>query len=377
MQAIKEHVTSSDFTSDHGVDFLQFKNSLFLSYLIELTNNIRTELLSNPPSDSSVRRFTVMKVVLDKSRGLEKKLRYSIEKLLSSGTTSTSFVADLEDALRFRPDTSALGDDDEELSIGDSGEIEKDSIDGNLEDSSMDANLEAARATISESRRNTTSNPRAKVCDNNDGDNENDDGIYRAPRLAAVPYNLDQTDRKSEKEKRQLRRMRTSELAQALRSQFGDGPEQEDIHGGTEMGRQREAAKRFERQQAEKTQYEEGAMVRLTVTRKEKQERKRLLREESSNLTAIADLGNIVRDAALVGDPDGKYRTNDGDRIVGRDQGKHTGKRKGRLDDELLGDGVTKGGRKSQQLQARNSLQAALFGTITSSKKSKQSRKRR
>jgi len=143
----------------------------------------------------------------------------------------------------------------------------------------------------------TISMAKASAKNTNERDEEEDenDGIYRAPRLTAVPYTHDEEDKQAQREKRQRRRLRASELAQTLRSQFGDAPEQEDVHGGTELGKQREAAVRLAQREAEKTQFEEDAMVRLTVTRKERKERQRLMREETSNLNAIADLGNIVR----------------------------------------------------------------------------------
>ncbi|KAL7565110.1 hypothetical protein ACA910_005118 [Epithemia clementina (nom. ined.)] len=369
IQAIKEHVSSPDFSPDQGVDFLRTKNSLFLTYLIELTNKMRTELLSVPPSESSGRRFDTMKVVLDKSRGLEKKLRYQIDKLISSGTTSTSF-ATAEDPLHSRPNTSAFLEDDEQAeNIGnDKGDDESDA--SNSEKSAEDADLEAARATVAKIRRKTS--PQNETANS---ETEESDGIYRAPRLAAVPYNIDKVDRKAEKEKRQLRQMRASELAQALRSQFGEGPEQEDIHGGSELGRQREASKRFERLQEDKRQYEESAMVRLTVTRKEKKERKRLLREESSNLAAIADLGNIMRDAAL----GGKERKQQQDSVYVAPPEAGTNSPSGRKRKDRWADESYQNNKRSSKksLTAKNQLQAALFGGDTSkSKKSKQSRKR-
>ncbi|MFN9981591.1 MAG: hypothetical protein ACK53Y_16825, partial [bacterium] len=46
--------------------------------------------------------------------------------------------------------------------------------------------------------------------------------------------------------------------------------------------------------EAERIAYEEDAMVRLTITRKEKKERNRILHEEKSNLRALSDLGNLT-----------------------------------------------------------------------------------
>ena len=355
LQTIEQHVSNPDFSPEQGVDFLDVKISLMLSYLIELTANIRGELLSLDHAESSRRRFTLLKVVLDKSRGLEKKLRYQIDKLLASGTSTTTFVS-TEDPLRLRPDTSAL----QEHENKETRSIEEGESDADSEDESVDSDLDAARATIAGSRGKKSPSQRS---DKEELDDDAD-GVYRAPRLSAVPYSLDQVDKKSEKEKRKFRRIRASELAQALRSQYGEGPEQEDIHGGSELGRQREAAKRFERLQEEKTQYEEGAMVRLTTTRNEKKERKRLLREESSNLAAIADLGNIVRDAS-VGDSNKRHEN-------GTESSRKL-KLKDRTEEESSITPASKGRRK--RIQASNQLQAALFGTDVPHSKKKKKRK--
>ena len=355
-ETINQHVESPNFSPTQGLDFLKVKNSLMVSYLIELTNNLRRELLSLPPCDSSIHRFTVMKVVLDKSRGLEKKLQYQIGKLLSSGTTATSFAA-TEDPLHFRPDASSLRSDDEEesgkVAMVNSGSDEEES-----ENESVEADLEAGGATISGSRQKATSQKQGSVDKEQDTE---EDGVYRAPRLAAVPYNLDKIDRNEEKEKRLLRRMRASELAQTLRDQYGEGPEQEDIHGGTELGRQREASKHFERMQNEKIRFEEDAMVRLTTTRNEKKERKKLLREESSNLAAIADLGNIVRDASLRGQ-DGQRSRDPSVEVEPLETGKYrTGMRTPK--------------HKRKTMQTKSPLQAALFGHDgTKTKKSRRQR---
>ncbi len=41
LEAIEEHMTSTDFAPSDGLDFLDTKNSLLLSYLIDLTLYLR------------------------------------------------------------------------------------------------------------------------------------------------------------------------------------------------------------------------------------------------------------------------------------------------------------------------------------------------
>jgi hypothetical protein len=89
-------------------------------------------------------------------------------------------------------------------------------------------------------------------------------------------------------------------LAQTLRSEYGDAPEQADVLGGTTCGKQREATSRMAERESEKISIEEDNMIRLVTSRKEKKERKRLMREESSNLSAIADPGSLVHSVSSV-----------------------------------------------------------------------------
>ena len=232
-------------------------------------------------------------------------------------------------------------DSDSDDSDSDSDVGEKDG------DSDMD-DLEAARATLQKARQH-----QEKV----------DNDIYRAPRLASMPYRLDEDDDYGERLKRKNQRMRQSELAQTLRSEYGEAPEQADVHGGSDYGRQREAARRLVEREAEKIQMEEENFVRLTTSRKEKKERNRLLREESSNLAAIANLGNVVRGVSSAFEEDG-----DGE-LEGLEEGRYSnGKRRRNMVDEATGYSRKKSGRARQP---KNELQQALYGKSTNSKKKK------
>jgi hypothetical protein len=81
-----------------GLDFLHVKNTVMLSYLIEWIAALRDDSNNNnndaASSAASSRRLLEIKTVLDKSRGLDKKLRYQIDKLLAAAaSSSTSFAS--------------------------------------------------------------------------------------------------------------------------------------------------------------------------------------------------------------------------------------------------------------------------------------------
>ena len=238
-----------------GLDFLQVKNSMVLSYLIELTHDLRQRLLQNnnnndgpsSSSSSSRQRLEFSTTILDKSRGLDKKLRYQIDKLLAAGSTASTFATgnenEQEDPLQFRPDLQAMDDDDDQAEDSSDDSEAEDNSDSD-DDEEEDEELAAARMTVNKSR----GNKKKKTSRQQDGDEEEEEdtpGVYRAPRLTAVPYTHDKKDMQAERERRQRRKMRASELADTLRAQYGEAPEQEDVHGGAELGRQREAARRM------------------------------------------------------------------------------------------------------------------------------------
>lgn len=351
-------------TAAAGLDFLQVKNSMVLSYLIELTHDLRQRLLHDEYDNDetlSLRRdrLEFSKTVLDKSRGLDKKLRYQIDKLLAAGSTASTFASgnenEQEDPLQFRPDLRAMDDEEEEgeESADDNDDDDNDASDSQ-DDGDEDEELAAARMTVAKSRGSSKKKKSAHDDDDNDED-EGTPGVYRAPRLTAVPYTHDKKDVQAERERRQRRKMRASELAQTLRAQYGEAPEQEDTRGGAELGRQREAARRMAEREKEKERYEEDNMVRLTTSRKEKKERKRLMREENSNLAAIADLGNLVRESQF---GERKQSTDDHEDIF--ESKRHSnGKRKKQLID---GDGKLLSGKGRKSMGAKNALQEALFG---------------
>jgi len=441
-----------------GLDFLHVKNTLLLSYLIELTVLLR-DTVDPPPlckidsnssrdgdeeskeqsiddadhddkdivdsststrayrqqqKDKQRRRLLEMRTVLDKSRGLDKKLRYQIQKLLSSLTDSSAFATGgdnkdtgdddddddddddndeqqfgtkEDDPLRYRPDPKSMlddGDEDEEESEDDDDE------------ESEDDDLAAARATFSISKQGKSKKTNKLKGEDDDDDDDNDDDQnddgksgrkYVAPRLTAVPYAFDVADKQSEKEKRQRRKLRATELAQTLRQQYGDQPDTEDVFGGGNSefyGKQRSASRALAQREAERIEFEESTMVRLTTSRKEKKEKKRVERmmEGGSNLGEIANLGNIVRETQAFGrtnsddDQDGDreealktYMSGEQNNITNSadSRGRYAnGKRQRDPTTENRRDGAGAAGRQlkmGKRPKAYNSLQAALYGS--------------
>ena len=99
-------------------------------------------------------------------------------------------------------------------------------------------------------------------------------------------------------------------------------------------------------------------MIRLTMGRKEKKERKKVRREEMSNLGAIAGgLGGMV---AGVGEAFGGGGANDGEDDAGAGF-KRVGMRKRKV--EVLEQGRKRGGQKSTKKAPSNTYQKSLYGS--------------
>lgn len=360
--SIESSIASTTFSKEDMLDFLDVKNSLMASYMIDLTLYIRNKNCGKLDA-KNINRLTEMKIVLDKMRGLDKKLRYQIEKLLSAATSASTFASagenfGPEDPLQFRANPDSLKER-EDRGTDDSDVSEVEDLEGES-NFAEDDDLHAARMTFSLAKDKKKS-----------GEDGSDNGLYQAPRLAAVPYTHDIEGRQKEKEKRTKRRLRATELAQTLRAEYGDAPEQEDMHGGSDYGKQRAAARRLAEREAEKIRAEEEGMVRLITSKKDKKEKKRILRMESSNLGAIADLSNLVRETRDFGREDGSENSGDFPVAPTDDTAEryHNGKRpRGRASLERP---VKRHGKPGK---AKNSLQAALYST-EGNKKSKRSRR--
>jgi hypothetical protein len=439
--AVDQLISSSSATpSSTGLDFLHAKNTLLLSYLIdwmvhlrenhgEDNGEIEIDRKNDEEDSSSIRdasastrasaaltkqRLLEMRTALDKTRGLDKKLRYQIDKLLAAAATSSSFVTRLhheeqeegtddeenptqqpEDPLQFRPDPSSFLDDDDD----DDDDLDDD--DGNHDYEKVkdedDEDLAAARQALTISTQKSKSSKNSKQENGGDkdkneegGNSVEEPGIYHAPRLTAVPYMHDVQQKRLSQDKRQRRRLRASELAQTLRDQYGEAPDQEDMHGGGNSdlyGKQRAAAKKLAQQQAERTEYEESNMIRLMTSRKEKKEKKRIQRlmEGGSNLAQIANLSNLVRETQEFGradDASDDYDEHMAQRQALEDFHKSGGQKQSSKDNRQSSSRYVNGKRKRERgdegsrnekskkgrlPKAQNSLQAALYGDSSAS----------
>jgi len=426
LPSIEDHVSSEEYSaSKDSLDFLSAKNSLLLSYLIDLVQLVRlvetkktlAQTKGNGSSDESdsdeadendaaaaqlsadvkscLARLNEMKVALDKIRPVEKKMRYQLDRLLAAASDATSFAAGGEesdddendagdakpsanaDPLSFRPNLEMLGSDNDDDEEEDSEGEERSDEDDEHNSDDDDEDLRAAKA-VARAGANSKKNKRGSAGNGSDDDDDGKkDAIYQPPRLAAVPFaEREKAEEKAERAMaRQRRRMRQSELLQTLRAADGtDRPEEDDLDGGAALGKQKEAARRMAEREAEKTKFEEDMMVRLTQSRKEKKARGRMMREEQSNLGAIADLGRLAAGVAdAFGGSDDGGDSDGGGGLTGMVSGGggsgryENGKRRRGGDNYAEMHGEPK--RRMSGMKGSNTHQRALYGTERKKKK--------
>lgn len=214
-----------------GVSFLEVKYQLMLQYVLQLAYFVHLKIsgkqIENNPVISSL---VELRVILDKMKPIENKLKYQIDKLVRAAVVGnkkdeagpkSTMEAVAADPLAFKPNPMNLINKEEE----------------------EDEDAEAEKA-----------------------------GIYRPPKLAPVAYN-ETSDRKSRKKERDEERMKEkasrSRIMKDLMSEMSENPEEIGVFGGVNEGVG--YGDRIDNLIEEKNKYEEENYVRLAVTRKEKQ----------------------------------------------------------------------------------------------------------
>lgn len=258
LQPLLDRVRSGELPTSRGINYLEVKVQLLLSYVTNLAFYLLLKAegksVKNHPVFDQILRI---RTILERCKPLDAKLQFQIEQLLRHGD-----AAGANGAAKPKPD--AL--------------VAHDGGDGSDSD--------AAAA---------------------------DDAAFRPLKRQAVPYD---DGRASAKEARELerakRRLQNTELMKEMREEYSSRPQvmREALTGDEKL----------DRMDAERADWEEEHMVRLTTTKKEKKMRKAILRERErlANLGIVEDFGDVddliaaeadAGAAALTGAASGKRRT--------------------------------------------------------------------
>jgi U3 small nucleolar RNA-associated protein 3 len=227
---------------DGGLRLLQVKLQLMLSYATNLAFYLLLKaqgrtVREHPVIDALLKH----RILLERIRPLEAKSSYRLQKLLqlASASEAEGGLSATQKDLAERPNPDAL--------LNKSG---------------------GARAVA------------GAADDDDEGDEDgvvDGDGLYRPPKMAAVPYDEESGSSKRERQReRALARAASSRMVRELRSELSDAPV--TIHAddfGTSVDTDSAAVARFRKEENERRKYEEDNFKRLVPTKDEKRQQRR------------------------------------------------------------------------------------------------------
>eukprot|EP00043_Microstomoeca_roanoka_P026957 m.13097 g.13097 ORF g.13097 m.13097 type:complete len:290 (+) comp7152_c0_seq1:195-1064(+) len=234
VEQLHEQFVDGAFDASKGVSFLELKNQLMLDYLANMTLLLNLKLRGKSIiGHNVVERLVFLKVMMDKLKPLDRKLKYQIDKIVKIAATEDQGAAD--DALQFRPNPSAL-------------------------------------------------RPKDGTADAKDGQGR-EDGIYQPPKIAAAPYTDDDpaAAREEKRKERERQRLLQSTMMQELRDQISDRPEQIMEYEASQIAHLKGG--RQSKRDIEVERYEEDNFIRLNRGKKEK--------KRSNPRNALADLADF------------------------------------------------------------------------------------
>ncbi|PIK58073.1 putative neuroguidin isoform X2 [Apostichopus japonicus] len=253
IQSILKKVENGESKTSKGISFLDVKYQLLLSYVIDLTHLMLMKSEGKKlEGDKTIERLVETRTVLEKMRPVDMKIRYQVDKLIK---TATSGEIAPNDPRRFKPNPDNLVS---KLQQEDSEE------EGDDEDDAEDKGPQK----------------------------------YVPPKVSAMHFDGDLTvqekkDRLIEKAKR---RALSSSLIRELRDQYNEEPEEIAERGTAPTRKFHEAAKHQQ-------EFEEGNFIRLPVTRKQKN-----LKRKGETMTGLEELTKFDNISALVDDSKGEER---------------------------------------------------------------------
>ncbi|RKP11160.1 hypothetical protein THASP1DRAFT_11937, partial [Thamnocephalis sphaerospora] len=219
-------ITDKELTTSNGISLLEVKYHTLLQYITNLVYLVGlkldgAQLEGHPVIDSLIRG----RVVLEKIKPVEQKLKYQIDKLIRAASVGTEAAASADGTDAWTP-----------------------------------ANPYSFRP-----------NPQQLAGDKKDQDEESDDEnkLYRAPRLAPVHYDEgdDAKEKRKKHEQRMLEKAAKSRLIRDLVAEYDDRPEEQGVEGGARDGYGGDDA--LDIREKERTRYEEDNFTRLTLSKKE------------------------------------------------------------------------------------------------------------
>ncbi|OTF74323.1 hypothetical protein BLA29_009351, partial [Euroglyphus maynei] len=236
-----DRLKNDELPSKSGISLFDLKNRIFVNYLADLTDIVKHRLLGEP-NDETRQRLIEERVVLEKIQPLEEKLKYQVDNLMN--TINNNRMQIENNPLNARP-TFSFDIEDENKSESDRDETKE---------------------IENENEKNPNEKPQI---------DRNKNQVYVPPRLAQMKYE-DEQERKTRNLERAKKRAMNCSIINELRKEFDDAPEEE--YDG--LNRKTGIGKFLNR----KKKYEEEHFIRLTLTKQQKAQARKL-----ATVNSIAD----------------------------------------------------------------------------------------
>ncbi|KAF8819615.1 Sas10 C-terminal domain-containing protein [Cardiosporidium cionae] len=247
--------------TEEGHSFLHTKNQLFIGYLTYLSYYILLKCNGHSVKNHPViQRLVEFRLIMEKMKPIEQKLRYQIDRLLDLAETSQQNPTIV---LKPRPGALVNVDDDNE------GEEEESKILSSSETPAV--------------------------------------AVYKAPKLLPVEYtsqHISEAEKAEKESERQKIRLRRSEMVHFMREELTDEPEEMggfDSHTILSKGKNEKYMAALRQKQMDREKFEEENLLRLPTTKKDKKERMALAKQPKRSIGGSM-LGDLVGFAETVVD---------------------------------------------------------------------------
>ncbi|TMW62242.1 hypothetical protein Poli38472_009735 [Pythium oligandrum] len=248
MQQIQDKITElstavdENLPTEAGMSYLQVKNHALLTYTkMELFFALlKLEAPENVKDHPVFKELVRYRTLIERIRPLDRKMTYQVDKMLK---VALSGGENLDESLHYAPNPDQL--------VGQDGHEGDD--------------------------------------DDEDGEGGAKDGIYRAPRLAAVHYEEEEREqaKKAKRDERNRKRLQKSAILSELREEFSERPTEIMASGNSAVD------KEIAKEEAEKKDFEESRFVRVVTSRKDKI-RKRQREHEANRAEDMYSIDNFA-----------------------------------------------------------------------------------
>lgn len=261
--ALAAQLADGELLTAGGIPYLDVKVQLLLSYNINLALLVLLKMGGRSIEEHAVVDALIKRrAVLEKIRPIDTKLRYEVDKLLRTAAVGNlqtsrdrraprSQAAASSSGLQFRPMVEHLDGGAGALDGGDGGD-----------------------GAVDELRAPTTTSDRGVK-----------GGLYRPPRLAATPYS--DAASKSRLKEDLRKKLSRNAMFQEMREVDSDRP--------TKIVERTSGSQRLDREEADRTRYEESNFIRLpdAKTFEKRRERARMQGTSSGSLASFSGVGQL------------------------------------------------------------------------------------